>query len=142
MIIRNMKEDDVSQVHTIEKETFSQPWRPIDFLSMLRNDNNIYLVTTINGDVVAYCGFMGIINEGHISNVAVTKKYQNKGIANKMLVELIIMGREQGLDAFTLEVRIGNEKAINLYKKLGFRNSGIRPNFYSYPREDALIMWL
>ncbi len=142
MLVRPMTKEDIPQVSAIENETFSLPWKPHDFLSMIQNDDNIYLVAETNEQIVGYCGFIGIMNQGHISNVAVVKEYHHKGIAYGMLIELINMGRQRDIDAFTLEVRIGNEKAINLYKKLGFRNSGIRPNFYAYPREDALIMWL
>lgn len=142
MLVRNLLEEDIPQVCVIENEIFSLPWKAHDFLSMLRNEDNIYLVTEINGQIVGYCGFIGIVGEGHISNVAVVKEYHHRGIAYKMLSELINMGRQRGISVYTLEVRIGNQNAINLYKKLGFRNSGIRPNFYAYPREDALIMWL
>lgn len=142
MLIRLMKDEDIARVCAIEKELFSLSWRPEDFLDMMKNDDNIYLVAEIDGEVVAYCGLMGVVGEGHITNVAVSKKYQHMGIAYKMLSELIEKAKSKGCNVFTLEVRIGNIKAINLYKKLGFKNSGIRPNFYAYPREDALIMWL
>lgn len=142
MLVRLMNEEDIDQVCRIEMELFSQPWRSEDFLSMMFHEDNIFLVVELEGRVIAYCGLMGIIDEGHISNVAVSKEHQHKGVAYKMLRELIALGRKRDLISFTLEVRIGNKKAIDLYKRLGFRNSGIRPNFYLYPKEDALIMWL
>ncbi len=142
MLIRPMTIKDINQVCEIENNTFSLAWKAKDFISAIKDANNIYLVSEIDGKVVAYCGLWGIVGEGHINNVAVAKEYQQKGIAYKMLTELIKEARVKGLDTFTLEVRIGNEGAINLYKKLGFRNAGIRPNFYVFPVEDALIMWL
>ena len=51
-------------------------------------------------------------------------------------------GRKHGLLEFTLEVRVGNKPAIRAYEKVGFESEGIRPNFYSHPKEDALIMWI
>ena len=71
MLIRPMTQDDIAKVSEIEHETFSLPWKPHDFLSMMQREDNIYLVSEIDGKVVGYCGFIGIIDEGHISNVAV-----------------------------------------------------------------------
>ena len=142
MLIRPMTWEDISQVCEIENDIFPLPWKHEDFISAIQDTNNIYLVTERDGKVIAYCGLWGIVDEGHINNVAVSKEYHHKGIAYKMLSYLIENGRLKGLETFTLEVRIGNKNAISLYKKLGFRNAGIRPNFYLYPSEDALVMWL
>lgn len=142
MIIRNMKEKDIPQVCMIEKETFSKSWKDHDFLASINSEDNIYLVAEEDGEILAYCGLWGVIEEGHINNVAVVKSHQKRGVAYKMLKELIERGRKKGLESFTLEVRVGNVNAINLYKKLEFKEIGIRPNFYDKPREDGLIMWL
>lgn len=142
MIIRNMNEKDIAQVCTIENETFSRPWKEHDFLSAINGEDNIYLVVEEEGQILAYCGLWGVIEEGHINNVAVKKEFHKRGIASKMLKELIERGRKKGLESFTLEVRIGNVNAIRLYEKLGFEKIGIRPSFYDKPREDGLVMWL
>ena len=142
MIIRNMKEKDIPQVCIIENETFSKPWKDHDFLASINSEDNIYLVVKEDEQIVAYCGLWGVIEEGHINNVAVVKTYQNRGIAHSMLEELIKRAREKGLESFTLEVRVTNVNAIKLYEKLGFKKIGIRPSFYDKPREDGLIMWL
>ena len=76
-----------------------------------------------------------------ITNVAVVEKFRKKGVATELLEQLFLRGYERGIENFTLEVRVGNAPAIHLYEKLGFERSGIRPNFYEKPKEDALIMW-
>lgn len=142
MIIRGMIEDDIGEVIKIENDTFSRPWKIHDFLSSIESESNIYLIVEEDGRVVAYCGLWGLVGEGHINNVAVDKEYQNKGIAFKMLRELIERGRKKGIRAFTLEVRKSNDKAIHIYEKLGFVKIGMRKRFYENPIEDAVVMWL
>lgn len=142
MIIRPMEEKDIPQVYEIECNTFSLPWSKDDFLNSVSDPNNIYLVVQKEDHIIGYCGLWGIAGEGQINNVAVAKSYRNKGIGGTMLTALIQKGRELGLTTFTLEVRISNKSAIQLYQNLGFQIIGIRPNFYEYPKEDALIMWL
>lgn len=137
-----MKEKDISQVYEIESKTFSLPWSENDFRSSMINSANIYLVAEEKGQILGYCGLWGIAGEGHINNVAVAYDFRDKGIAYTMLTELIKRGKREGLETFTLEVRISNHPAIKLYRNLGFRNAGIRPDFYENPKEDALIMWL
>ena len=82
------------------------------------------------------------MGEGEITNVVVRDDCQNRGIGRKLMDELLMRGeKEIGIEAFTLEVRIGNRSAIHLYESLGFVSAGIRKNFYEKPVEDAMIMW-
>ena len=142
MIIRKMEERDVCEVVTIEEETFSSPWSAESFIQESKKENNIYLVVEDNEKVIGYCGLWGIAGEGQITNVAVSKENRDRGIGKQMLTRLIELGVEQGLEAFTLEVREGNKRALHLYESLGFTSAGIRKNFYSKPTENAVIMWL
>ncbi len=142
MQIRRMTEADLEQVCAIEKETFSDPWSEDDFRNSLLDDKNDYLVVDIDGMIAGYCGFWGVIDEGDIFNVAVRKEYRRQHIGADMLKALIEKGRERGITSFTLEVRLSNEPAIRLYEDLGFQRAGIRKDFYSKPKEDAVIMWL
>ncbi len=73
--------------------------------------------------------------------MVVSEELQNRGIGQRMLEELIARGEAEGIEAFTLEVRVSNSSAIHVYEKFGFKSEGIRPGFYEKPREDALIMW-
>lgn len=142
MLIRNMSENDLPQVHEMECDIFSKPWTKEDFKNSIQNRQNIYLVVEENNEVVAYCGLWGVAGEGQINNVAVKKTLRGRGIGFSMLSDLIEQGKKQGLEAFTLEVRVSNKSAIALYHKLGFKDAGVRKNFYEEPKEDALIMWL
>lgn len=142
MIIRNMLETDLSAVHEMECCIFSKPWSMSDFSESIKEEQNLYLVVEENHEIAAYCGLWGVAGEGQINNVAVNETLRGRGIAYAMLKELIERGKEKGLTAFTLEVRVSNLPAITLYHKLGFEDAGVRKNFYEAPAEDALIMWL
>lgn len=142
MVIRRMEERDLSSVVEIENETFSDPWSYDSFKKESSLVNNIYLVVEKEGQIAGYCGLWGIAGEGQITNVAVKSSFRNQKIGEKMMQTLLNEGRKAGLEAFTLEVRVGNLFARRLYQKLGFREEGIRKNFYSHPIEDAVIMWI
>ncbi len=142
MIIRNMLEIDLPAVHEMECCIFSKPWSMTDFRESMKEEQNLYLVVEENHEIAAYCGLWGVAGEGQINNVAVNETLRGRGIAYAMLKELIERGKEKGLTAFTLEVRVSNLPAITLYHKLGFEDAGVRKNFYEAPAEDALIMWL
>lgn len=141
MIIRRMEEKDIPSVVTIERETFSDPWSEDSFRTEILRENNIYLVAIEDETLAGYCGLWGIAGEGQITNVAVRKENRNHGVGKRMLTELIAIGNEKGLNSYTLEVRESNEWAIRLYESLGFRGAGIRKDFYSHPKENAIIMW-
>jgi len=142
MMIRKMTEADLSDVCSIEQETFSEPWSEEDFRNSLLEEKNGYLVAEIDNKIVGYCGCWGIAGEGDIYNVAVKKEYQRQQIGRSLLTKLIEISMERGITAFTLEVRASNAPAIQLYESLGFEQAGIRKDFYSKPKEDAVIMWL
>lgn len=142
MIIRRMQEADISFVSALENEIFPDPWSEDSFLTEIKRENNIYLVAEDNGEIYGYCGLWGIVGEGQITNVAVHKDKRNQGIAKSMLQQLLLLGRKQELTSFTLEVRESNFPAIHLYQELGFHSVGIRKDFYTHPRENAIIMWL
>ena len=142
MKIREMLEADLLSVCIIEQEIFSEPWSKEDFYNSIKDNNHLYLIAEIEGNVVGYCGYWGIAGEGNIYNIAVNKEYRRQQIGYLLLKELINKGIEKGVNTFTLEVRRSNEAAILLYQRLGFQSVGIRKSFYSKPKEDAVIMWL
>lgn len=142
MLIRKMIEADTQQVCAIELETFSDPWSEEDFKNSMNEPNNVYLVAEMDGLIAGYCGYWGIAGEGYIYNVAVKKEYRRHGIGYQMLKKMLMESVDRGVASFTLEVRRSNEAAIHLYESLGFESAGIRKDFYSKPKEDAVIMWL
>ncbi len=139
--IRNLREEDIVPLSRIEAESFSMPWSPQDFRDLLDRDYCTYLVALVEDEVAGCCGMTNLCQEGNIDNVVVAEQFRNRGIARAMLEELLRVGEEAGITAFTLEVRVSNTAAIRLYEKLGFVSEGIRPRFYEKPTEDAMIMW-
>lgn len=139
--VRLMEEKDVETVAAMEQEIFSMPWSKQAFSNILQDFKACYLVAEEEASIVGYCGIYDIAGEGDIMNVAVDAAHRGKGIAYRMLSELLTQGRQKGICEFTLEVRASNTPAIHVYEKLGFVTEGIRKNFYEKPTEDALIMW-
>ena len=134
--------EDLDRVSQIEKECFSTPWSRDAFEDMIDNPLALYMVAEDNGYVVANCGVISAAGEGDICNVAVDPAYRKRGIGEKLLSEIMnVASKELLVEAFTLEVRASNRAAISLYEKLGFVNEGIRPGFYTSPKEDAVIFW-
>lgn len=138
-----MQAADCSQVAKIESEVFSEPWSENSFLSEVTLENHIYLVAENeeNQDIMGYCGLWEVAGEGQITNVCVAKKYRGQKVAKQMMTELLCTADKLHITATTLEVRVSNTIAIQLYETLGFRRAGLRKGFYSHPKEDALIMW-
>lgn len=141
VIIRKLQEQDIEPLSRIEAESFSMPWTAQDFADLLQQSYCTYLVAEVEGQVVGSCGMRVLCNEGNIDNVVVAEPFRGQGIAQKLLKELIELGESEGVEAFTLEVRVSNAPAIRVYEKLGFVSEGIRPKFYEKPTEDAMIMW-
>lgn len=141
MNIRYMRKEDLDQVLGIEQTLFSKPWSKQDFLDALLKKENLYIVAEDKEQILGYCGLWGVAGEGQITNVAVKKEYQGKGIATSLFDDILKKGEMIELQAYTLEVRESNVRAIHLYEKMGFVSAGLRKNFYELPTEDAVIMW-
>ena len=137
-----MTEKDLPQVCAIEQETFSDPWSEEDFRDSMNEPNNGYLVAEHDGIIAGYCGYWGIAGEGYIYNVAVKKEFRRHKIGYQLLYTLLEQSKSRGIASFTLEVRASNTAAIRLYQSLGFEDAGTRRDFYTKPKEDAVIMWL
>lgn len=142
VIIRNMVEKDIGDVLDVENTSFTTPWSKDAFtIEITKNTLAKYLVAEVDGKVIGYGGIWFIIDEGHITNIAVLKRYRGFGIGNKLVEGLIELCMDRNVNAMTLEVRKSNEIAKSLYKKYGFKECGVRPGYYSDDNEDAIIMW-
>ncbi|SJZ34315.1 ribosomal protein S18-alanine N-acetyltransferase [Selenihalanaerobacter shriftii] len=142
LIIEPMQVADLDQVLEIEKESFSSPWSIAAFKKeLIENQYAEYLVAKRKEDVLGYVGVWIILNEAHITTLAVESTYRRKGIARLMLSELFVKFANQGLDKITLEVRVSNHPGRELYKDYGFIEAGVRKNYYQDNKEDAVIMW-
>ena len=142
IVIRNMRESDLDDVMEIEKDAFTTPWTREAFLmEITKNQLAKYIVAEIDETIVGYGGIWLIIDEGHITNIAVKSNYRGLGVGNALVEGLIFLCTKLDINGMTLEVRVSNTVAKNLYKKYGFVESGIRPKYYQDNNEDALIMW-
>jgi ribosomal-protein-alanine N-acetyltransferase len=136
-----MKHAHISQVYSIEFNTFSIPWTRADFENELRNKLAIYFVAIEAKEVLGYAGMWHVINEGHIVNVAVKEEKRRQGVGTLLIQKLIDIAKKKCMYGLTLEVRVSNTAGQRLYHKFGFSAEGIRKRYYSDTGEDAIIMW-
>lgn len=139
--LRKLTIDDLKDILEIEEKCFSVPWSKEAFESEINHKFTYYCCIEINKKVIGYAGLWKIIDEGHITNIAVLPMYRKKGYGNNLIKNLINYCNKNSIVSMTLEVRESNEAAINLYRKNGFEIAGIRPNYYTKPVENAAIMW-
>ena len=140
MIIRRMTMADVDGVAAVEAATFPTPWSRDAFQSEMKNVAARYLIAEKDGKVIGYAGAWIILDESHITNIAVLEAERGQGIGRKLTHGLMQYLSNLGAAYATLEVRKSNEVAQNLYKSLGFIKLGVRKRYYEDNGEDALIM--
>lgn len=140
--LREMELSDLDEIMIIEKDAFTTPWSRNAFtMEIKENLLAKYIVAEVEGSVVGYAGIWLILDEGHITNIAVSKESRGQGVGNYLVMGLIEFCKQSKIYNMTLEVRESNVVAQNLYKKYGFIDCGIRPNYYSDDHENAVIMW-
>lgn len=140
--IEPMTLDDLDEVLGIENVSYPTPWSRRAFESELTGNSYArYFVARKGRAVVGYIGMWVILEEAHITNVAVHPDHRRQGIGEKLMLHCIEEARKMGATRMTLEVRVSNIVAQNLYKKLGFEAKGIRKGYYSDTNEDAIVMW-
>ena len=140
--VRPMVMTDVDGVMAVEHDSFLTPWSRSAFEEELaQNRLARYIVAEENGAIVGYAGTWLVINEAHVTNVAVSSQRRREGIGRLLMQNLMELARENGMESMTLEVRVSNAAARHLYQQLGFTEAGIRKNYYSETKEDALILW-
>jgi len=132
-------------IEILEEQCFSTPWAPEDLLAELLNKHVIAFaaVDTALGEatVAGYCFMRHMVNEGHITNIAVAETYRRRGIAALLMHHMEAAAKARSMIGLTLEVRQGNRAAMALYARFGFKVEGYRPHYYQHPTEDAVIMW-
>ncbi|SHH36202.1 ribosomal protein S18-alanine N-acetyltransferase [Tepidibacter thalassicus] len=139
--VRYLTKNDIDKIVELEKLCFVTPWTKGAFEQELKNKLARYIVIEKDNTIVAYGGIWLIVDEGHITNIAVHPDYRGIGLGNKIVNALIDECIKNDVTSMTLEVRKSNITAQNLYKKHGFEIAGIRPDYYKDTHEDALIMW-
>ena len=146
--IKPMEKDDIDDVIRIEALAYGEHhWSKDSFMSELSNDLAKYFsVFAVSEDgkkeeLIAYCGCWQILEEAHITNIAVSPEYRHKSVGESLLMTIIEECYKWMVKYITLEVRVGNAPAIALYEKYGFKSLGTRKGYYQDNNEDALIMW-
>lgn len=130
------------QVERLEQRCFSVPWTEAQLRAQLPDDRHVFLVAERGDEVLGYVGLMHVLDEGYISNVAVSPDCRRQGIGAALIAELTRRAGRLELAFLTLEARASNAPAIRLYEKMGFRQVGRRKRYYRRPEEDAVLMTL
>jgi ribosomal-protein-alanine N-acetyltransferase len=137
-----MERAHLREVHRIDGLVYPKPWS----LSLFRQelamtDTRVYRVASVGERQVGHAGMMTVAGEAHVTTVAVDPEWQGRGIASRLLIELHHVAIAGDIKAMTLEVRVGNQRAIDLYRRFGYAPAGVRRNYYSEEGEDAIVMW-
>lgn len=137
--IKKAELSDVSKISEIERKSIPQPWSEAAFAAALEDEKSV-TIAAFSGDVL--CGFITgvyLLDTADIYSVAVDLEYRKKGVG-KLLLEYFFSALPDEVNSVGLEVRESNLPAIKLYEKTGFERVGLRKNFYSDPRENAILM--
>jgi ribosomal-protein-alanine N-acetyltransferase len=138
----SMRRRHLRGVLKIETQVYPRPWSLGLFLSELAlKSTRIYVVAKVGAEVVGYAGLMLTGSDGHITTIAVDPAWHRHGIGTRLLLAVSRSGIAAGCTGLTLEVRMSNQAAQELYRAFGYAPSGVRKNYYAESNEDALIMW-
>ena len=135
-----MDSNHVAQIAELERLCFSAPWSENAVRGELTNPLSLWVVAVDGQKVAGYVGSQSVMGEADMMNLAVAPEFRRNGIGRQLVERLITQLRNNGVSSLTLEVRASNDAARNLYENLGFAQVGRRPNYYSNPKEDALIL--
>lgn len=140
IVIRRMTLSDVDSVHAIELATFAKPWSRADFVKeMTENRCARYLVAEKDGAVIGFAGAWIVLDEAHVTNIAILEKERGNGYGKALTQALLQYAANLGVSYTTLEVRRSNERAQRLYQSLGFEYVGVRKRYYTDNGEDAFL---
>lgn len=139
--VSTMAASDLDHIMELEKKAFTCPWTRGMYQRELEKEESCYLTIRIDGTIIAYGGVLLLLEEAHVMTMAVMGEYRLQGIATRLLLEMIQSAEAMGARFVTLEVRVSNDPAIELYKKFGFQIMGERKHYYMDNLENALIMW-
>ena len=137
-----IQESQIPAILEIEKVSNTAPWSERSFRNELGHPHGIFLVAIVQGEVVGYGGVWLVIDEAHVTTIAVAPDYRRQGIARRLMTELLSKAKAQGMVCSTLEVRASTEAAIKLYESFGYTIAATRKKYYPDNQEDAVVMWL
>ncbi len=139
--VRLAQPEDLETVCAIEAQSFSNPWQPDTFRSLLRRDRVRIFVAELPGEgVVGYAVMWWVLEEGELANLAVSESHQGRGIGSSLLDHVLAHAKTESVESLFLEVRASNRRAQRLYLARSFCQVGVRRGYYQNPREDALVL--
>jgi ribosomal-protein-alanine N-acetyltransferase len=141
--VEPLRKRHLPEMLPIEQASYPQPWTPGVFqseLDLVRPGQRHYLVARRAGEVVGYGGLMFVVDDAHVTNIAVAPSHRREGVATRLLAELAWEAIARGCSALTLEVRASNTAAQELYRSFGFVPAGVRKKYYENV-DDAIVMW-
>jgi len=139
--IRRLQLRDLSAIEHIERSSYPTPWSRSMFAGELAKPSSICLGAFRDERLVGYLIVSRYVDAWHVMNVAVAPADRRHGVATALIAELFALTADDDRRGYTLEVRVSNTGAIELYERLGFEARGVRRGYYTDNREDALIMW-
>ena len=143
--LRRLLLDDLREIEEIERRSYPTPWSRSMFAGELAKPSSICLgAFQADDEEAALVGYLIVsryVDAWHVMNVAVDPQHRGRGVGTMLLERLFDLTADDARRGYTLEVRVTNVKAIDLYERLGFRSRGLRRGYYTDNREDALIMW-
>ena len=136
-----MRAEDVDAVVAIEAEAFSNPWQRETFLELIGRPNLELLVMEHGSEgIVGYAVLWCVLDQGELANLAITPPMRGMGLGRRLLSRVVEVARGHGVETMYLEVRESNEAALELYRRFGFSQVGLRKGYYDHPKEDARIL--
>lgn len=139
--IRKLRPDDIEAVVAIESEAFTTPWQAATFEGLVDRDGvELVVITDESEGVIGYAVLWCILEQGELANLALSTSRRGAGLGAHLLRHVLDLARERGIEKLFLEVRASNERAIELYRRFGFEDVGLRRGYYDRPTEDARVM--
>lgn len=135
--------DNLDEVVALEAASFTNPWSRETLERDLRNIDvvRVYVLRHLDGELLGFCGCWFVYDELHINTLAIADQFRRQGHATRLLAFVFAEAVAAGITRATLEVRRSNEAALRLYEQFGFEVCGVRPDYYTQPVEDALVLW-
>lgn len=134
--------EHIDDIVNVEKLSFRIPWSRQSIMDeFLNNETAVYFCALAGGKAVGYAGMWQVLDEGHITNIAVHPEFRQCGLGSALMEALLAEAERRDIKALTLEVRKSNFSAQALYRKYGFSDGGMRKKYYADNNEDAIIMW-
>lgn len=140
LIVRNMTESDIEAIVSMEKAVFSDAWTAKGIRDTYNQSHAFVMTAEVENKLAGYCIVYFVLDEGEIARIAVDNCFRRQGVGRKLLEQVENTCKEKGIIRLMLDVRESNESARAFYKSLGFKEDGVRRNFYEMPKENAVLM--